>query len=166
MQTSLSLGDADAWGRIPEEFKRIVNARSVDGLNFSFFEMGAREDNPPVVAPLRLEPGYVLPRHAHDCYRCEIIIQGSLDIGDKILRAGDMMFSNPRVLYGPHVAGPEGCITIEIFSSLDASHTNLVEGEEGELVAYDTWTPEGASKMLEHASAARAPKAVPIDQGC
>jgi len=150
MQNSLSIGEKNFWGIIPDEFKRILGTDSVAGLNFSFFEMGERKDNPPVVAPLRMEPGYILPRHAHNCYRCEIIIQGSLDIGDKILRPGDIMLSEPRTLYGPHQAGPDGCTTIEIFSSLDAAHTNLIEGEDGELIACDTWSADGAQKMMEH----------------
>lgn len=88
----------------------------MEGIATSFFLLGKREDNPPLVAPLRMEPGYILPRHAHDCYRMEIVVQGSLDVGDKILRAGSVMITEPGVLYGPHIAGPEGCTTVEICS--------------------------------------------------
>src|SRR3546814_10216489 len=81
-----------------------------------------------------MAPGYRLPRHAHDCFRLEVIMQGSMDVGDgRILKTGAVMMSEPLTLYGPHIAGAEGCVTLEIFSNHRASHTTYVEGPSGEL---------------------------------
>jgi len=72
----------------------------------------------PVVSILKIAPGDTLPRHAHDCFRVEVIIQGSISLPDgTVLRSGDIMVSQPRVYYGPHVAGSEGCLSAEIFSA-------------------------------------------------
>src|SRR3546814_14318363 len=57
------------------------------------------------------------------------------------------MMSEPLTLYGPHIAGAGGCVTLEIFSNHRASHTTYVEGPSGELVECDLWTAEGAMRM-------------------
>lgn len=147
----MSIDDPDFWGKLPEEFRNIIEEEGVDDLNLSYFELGKREDNAPAVISLRMAPGYVLPRHTHNCYRFEIVVRGSLDIGDRVLTPGSIMISEPGVLYGPHVAGPEGCVTFEIFSTHDASHATMVEGAAGELEVCDLWTPEGARKMAQNA---------------
>lgn len=147
----LSIDDPDFWGRIPDDFKKIIGEGGVDGIDISYFELGKREDNAPAVTPLRMAPGYILPRHAHDCYRFEIVVRGSLNVGDEVLTPGSVMISEPGVLYGPHIAGPEGCVTFEFFSTHDASHVTLVEGADGKLEPCDLWTEEGARKMAQNA---------------
>src|SRR3546814_996686 len=78
-------------------------------------------------------------------------MQGSMDVGDvRILKTGVVMMSEPLTLYGPHIAGAEGCVTLEIFSNHRASHTTYVEGPSGELVECDLWTAEGAMRMAEN----------------
>ncbi|ATE65809.1 cupin domain-containing protein [Rhizorhabdus dicambivorans] len=147
----LSVDDADFWGRIPNEFRAILDQAGDGEVGVSYFELGRREDNAPAVTCLRMEPGFVLPRHAHDCHRFEIIVKGSLTVEGRVLRPGSVMISEPGVVYGPGVAGPEGCTTFEIFSTHHGSHTALIPTDTGELVEYDVWTPEGARKMAEHA---------------
>jgi len=73
----------------------------------------------PAVVVLDMPPGYVLFRHAHLCHRFEIVVKGSLRAGDRTLVPGDVMTAAPGEWYGPHVAGPEGCTTAEVFSALD-----------------------------------------------
>src|SRR3546814_8696951 len=60
------------------------------------------------------------------------------------------MMSEPLTLYGPHIAGAEGCVTLEIFSYHRASHTTYVECPSGEFVECDLWTAEGAMRMAEN----------------
>jgi hypothetical protein len=70
-----------------------------------------------VVSMLRIAPNETLHRHGHDCKRVEIIVQGSITLPDgRVLTPGDVMVSQPGEFYGPHVAGPEGCLSAEIFS--------------------------------------------------
>jgi predicted metal-dependent enzyme (double-stranded beta helix superfamily) len=80
------------------------------------------EDSAPSVTMLELPPGGVLPRHAHRCWRFEVIVRGSIETSDgKVLGPGDVMISPPGEMYGPHTAGPEGVLTAEVFSQNDAA---------------------------------------------
>src|SRR5690349_16466994 len=101
----ISMDDPQFWARCPEELEQVVQG-GLSGL--AYFVLGDRQDNPPTVVALRMEPGWVLPRHAHDCYRFEVVTHGTLDVGDRILKPGDVMISEPGIAYGPHTAGPEG----------------------------------------------------------
>lgn len=147
----LSINDEEFWGHVPEDFKHIAGEGSMEGISISVYELGKAEDDAPVMTALHMAPGYRLPRHAHDCFRLEVIMQGSMDVGDgRILKTGAVMMSEPLTLYGPHIAGAEGCVTLEIFSNHRASHTTYVEGPSGELVECDLWTAEGAMRMAEN----------------
>jgi|SRR6266540_6443587 hypothetical protein len=141
----ISMDDPTFWSRCPKELEHLVQG-GLTGL--SYFLLGERKDNPPTVVALRMGPGWVLPRHAHDCYRFEIVTQGTLDVGERILKTGDVMISEPGIAYGPHVAGPEGCTTFEIFSNHKASYVTLLDLPEGP-VECDVSTAEGMQKMLD-----------------
>ena len=73
----------------------------------------------PTVVMLDMPPNYVLFRHAHICHRFEVVVKGSMRAGDRTLVPGDVMVAKPGELYGPHVAGPEGCTTAEVFGTLE-----------------------------------------------
>ena len=60
------------------------------------------------------------------------MVKGTLDVGDgTVLGPGDAMTARPGEMYGPHVAGPEGCTTVEFFSSADGGFRVLCESDEG-----------------------------------
>jgi len=82
----ISMDDPQFWARCPKELEPVVRG-GLTGL--AYFELGEKKDNPPTVVALRMGPGWVLPRHAHDCYRFEIVTHGTLDVGDRILKPGD-----------------------------------------------------------------------------
>ena len=109
----IAMTDPEFWQRTPKELEQVVQG-GLTGL--AYFLLGDKKDNPPTVVALRMGPGWVLPRHAHACQRFEIVVQGRLDVGERILQPGDVMISEPGVAYGPHIAGPEGCTTFEIFT--------------------------------------------------
>jgi hypothetical protein len=89
----------------------------------------------PAAFLLRMPPGYTLFRHGHPCQRFEVVIQGSLDVGDgRTATVGDIFTADAFTLYGPHTAGPEGCTTIEIFSEVEGMFRLLYEGPDGELI--------------------------------
>lgn len=143
--TFLSMDDPEFWGRYPENLKPLLEA----GLSgFSYFPLGEPSDNPPTVLALRMEPNFVTARHAHDCHRFEIVVQGTLDVGERILKPGDVMFTEPGVAYGPHKAGQEGCTTFEIFTNYRASHVTLIDGPDG-MTECDIARPDGLQKMIE-----------------
>ncbi len=141
----IAMDDPEFWQRTPKELEQVVQG-GLTGL--AYFLLGDKKDNPPTVVALRMGPGWVLPRHAHACHRFEIVVQGSLDVGERVLKPGDVMISDPGIAYGPHTAGPEGCTTFEIFSDHKASYVTLLDGPEGR-VECDVSTPEGMRKMQD-----------------
>jgi hypothetical protein len=141
----MSIDDPDFFARMPENLKHIQAGRS-DGGNLAYFPMGDAKDNPPTVACLKIGPNGILGRHTHNCYRFEVIVRGTLDVGGRILKPGDVMVSKPYVFYGPHVAGPEGCTTFEIFSTYTGSHTPIMETKDG-LVEFDNSVPGTIDRM-------------------
>ena len=141
----ISMDEAKFWEHCPKDLEHVVQG-GLTGL--AYFLLGEKKDNPPTVVALRMGPGWVLPRHAHDCYRFEIVVQGTLDVGERILKPGDVMVSEPDIAYGPHLAGPEGGATFEIFSNHKASYVTLLDTPEGR-VECDVSTADGMQKMRE-----------------
>jgi hypothetical protein len=143
-----SLDDPNLWGRDTKGLEEVSAKGGMDGIALAKFILGKPENNATVATLLRMDPGYVLPNHGHNCYRLEVVLKGSITVGDQVFKPGTIMFSEPGALYGPHVAGPDGCITVEIFSDFKASHTTLMKGPQG-LEECDLWTSEGAERMLQ-----------------
>ena len=103
-----SIDEPAFWENCPPQFQHIKDRQG----DIAYFFLGEDDDeNPTTVIALKMEPGRVNVRHSHPCGRFEVVVQGSLDIGERILGPGDVMYSKPGVFYGPHVAGPEGCTT-------------------------------------------------------
>jgi len=151
----MSISDPEFWKHCPPELNLIAKSMAnVEGGGVAYFLMGEREDNPPTVVALRMAPGWILPRHSHDCYRFEVVVQGTLDVGDRVLKVGDVMISEPNVPYGPHVAGAEGCTTFEIFSNHKASHMATLHLKGGP-VDFDVSQPGEFRRMMEAQRAER-----------
>lgn len=75
------------------------------------------DEGPPMAQFLKLPPGGIIPKHSHDCYRVEVVIKGSFDVGNgRQMGPGDVMITAPGESYGPHVVGPEGAMTAEFVS--------------------------------------------------
>ncbi len=85
----------------------------------------------PAVVMLDMPPGYRLFRHAHLCHRFEVVVKGSLESDGRTLHPGDVMVARPGEWYGPHVAGPEGCTTAEVFGTQEGVFRVLAEGDGG-----------------------------------
>lgn len=141
----MSIKDAELWDSCPDDLRHMKEGRTGD---IAYFILGDRKDNPPSITALKMNPGYVLPRHAHHCWRFEVIVQGTLDIGDRILTVGDVMMSAPNEPYGPHVAGPDGCTTFEIFGDFESATRPIMAGPDGP-VPCDTSTPDGYRQVRE-----------------
>ncbi len=106
-------------------------AEAVD-CRLAYFAMGDPDDErTPVAAVLRMPPHHVLPRHAHPAARFEVLVQGTLDIGDRVLNPGDVMVTQANEMYGPHTAGPDGCTTVEIHGAKAGAGRAIYETEEG-----------------------------------
>jgi hypothetical protein len=107
------------------------HASVADGTRVYVLSDDAQDRDAPAVVVLKMPPGYRLFRHAHICHRFEIVVAGTLEADGRTLRPGDVMTARPGELYGPHVAGPDGCTTAEVFGSLDGVFRVIAEGTEG-----------------------------------
>ncbi len=130
--------DASFWSSQPAFLRGLQEACQPFGLQIRHFVMGD-PDNPTTstAAVLKMPPGYVLPRHAHPCERLEVVVAGSLQVGEDVLVPGDVMATPAGEMYGPHTAGPDGCTTVEIFSSITGNGNVTFDTEDGpEAVSY------------------------------
>lgn len=138
------ISEPDFWQAITPEPLRW----SIDAARIMDYEAGTvvMSDNPldpdaPAATLLGLPPGGLLPRHAHPCHRVEVMVRGSIELDDgRVLKPGDVMISAPGEFYGPHLAGPEGSLSVEIFSKLTGTQPIYDAREE---------TPEHAEKMRQ-----------------
>ncbi len=144
----MSINDPEFWKICPQGLELIPKSMEGTGGGVAYFVMGERKEDAPTVVALKMAPNWVLPRHAHDCYRFEVIVQGTLDVGDRILKVGDVMVSEPNTFYGPHIAGPEGCTTFEIFSNHHASHEAILD-IAGTVHKFDVAQPGAFQEMMD-----------------
>jgi anti-sigma factor ChrR (cupin superfamily) len=87
----MSIDDPEFWKNCPKGLEIIPKSMEGTGGGVAYFVMGEPKDNAPTVVALRMAPNWVLPRHAHDCYRFEVVVQGTLDVGERILKVGDVI---------------------------------------------------------------------------
>jgi hypothetical protein len=137
-----STSDSDYWNRWPAHLRGIGELTDAMGLRGTVFVLGDPNDEAaPAAAILKMPPNYVLSRHAHLAERVEVIIEGTLDVGDRVLGPGDVMTATIEEPYGDHVAGPNGCTTVEIFSALAGVHRTFWATPEG-MQSLDLASPE------------------------
>ena len=109
-ESTMTVAKLDApgfWDLGPEVLKVVREAAAPFELRLSFFALGDPDDPSTAVANmLEMPPNFVLPRHAHDCERLEIVVRGTLEVDGEILHPGDISVARPMEMYGPHVAGP------------------------------------------------------------
>jgi hypothetical protein len=130
----------DAYWQVPERFRPLVDAQPADGprARMSFFFLGDPDsESTPTALVLDMEPGFVISRHAHESERFEVVTRGSLDIGDRVLHPGDVTTAGHGEFYGPKIAGPEGCTTVEFFDRPSGAYVQVRETLEGATVRTD-----------------------------
>lgn len=117
--TSLVPNDPDYWTPLPF-FAGVSSTAQEHGLRIVHHPLGPseEEDSTPVAAILEMPPGYTLPRHSHNCERIEIVVRGTLTADGRELGPGSVLKAGADEFYGPHVAGPQGCLTVEVFASV------------------------------------------------
>jgi hypothetical protein len=133
------------------EFGKVLGA--LDNSPATMFVMGDEHDeSAPAALIFTAAPDSVQDRHAHTCDRMEIVLEGSMTNEDGVvLGPGDVMLSRRGEAYGPHVAGPDGFRTVEIFSTLAGAHNVLFESENGYL-EIDVATLGGLEKARQRAN--------------
>ncbi len=146
----------------PEWFAKVLAESGMNASAIPLWHLDKRDSfGGPAAFLLRMPPGYTLFRHGHPCERFEVVVQGSVDVGDgRTANEGDIFTAEAFTLYGPHTAGPEGCTTIEIFSDVEGMFRLLYEGEDGELLeanALKGEVPPGYVPLPDDAAAMTPP---------
>jgi hypothetical protein len=137
---SASLSDPDFWETVPSASERwLGELAALSGQKFAATRLGFEDDlSAPVAALLQLVSGDVLPRHAHSCWRYEIIIAGSWLCPDgSELLPGHIRVSEPGEFYGPFTAGLDGNLSLEIFSTAERT---LIRPEAEDPISAKFWT--------------------------
>jgi hypothetical protein len=130
--------DDDYYESHPDDLQSLTAINVASNLKTSTYVLGdPLDDKAPTAAIIEYPPNWVLPRHTHACARMEIVIEGSIAVDDMTLGPGDVMEANAGELYGPHVIGPQGCKTVEIFSTRRGYHLLTFETPDGDLVTQD-----------------------------
>jgi hypothetical protein len=123
----------------PAWFQKEMTSCGMDAAAIPLWFLGSAEDlSVPAALYLEMPPSYTLFRHGHPCERFEVVIQGTLEVGDgRIAQPGDVFTAEPGELYGPHTTGPEGATTIEVFGHLEGMFRLLYEDESGSIIEAD-----------------------------
>jgi quercetin dioxygenase-like cupin family protein len=150
----LSPQEPEYWA-VPEKYAPMVDLSPT--MRMTWFILGDDDsEDAPAAMVLDMQPGHVIARHAHDCERVEIVVSGSLDVGDHVLGPGEIMVAHPGEFYGPHVAGPDGCMTLEVFSAARETHQIVYQAEDGTVVKPDTLAGEFRPRRLAGMEGVRA----------
>jgi len=145
------------WEQMPPALKHL-QSESAGHFRVVYFVLGDEtEPTTPTVAVLEMFPGCVITRHAHTCERFEIVIKGSLDVGERVLHPGDVMVSHAGQEYGPHTAGADGCTTLEVFGTYEGSYTPIYPGPDGPVMV--DWSRPGGGERKAAIGAAAGPAA-------
>lgn len=119
--------DPEYW-QVPEA--RRGTSERLDDVRLGYFLLGEDAPETPRVLVMDMQPGFVIPRHAHGCERFEVVVKGSLHVGDDVFGPGDVLTAHADEFYGPKLAGPEGCMTVEVFAQQGPSAA-LYELDDG-----------------------------------
>lgn len=123
--------DPEFW-QAPGRFSEMPAVAEQMGARVSFFPLGDGErDDTPIAVVFDMQPGYVIQRHAHPCERFEVVVRGSISFEGRTFYPGDVMTAGNGEIYGPKVAGPDGCTTVEFFADTPGAYMRISEAGDG-----------------------------------
>jgi anti-sigma factor ChrR (cupin superfamily) len=130
-----SVHDRSFWNQVPAPYLQplVDNCLAFPGMGYRLFALGDPGDpETPAVVLFRAPPGYVLPRHSHDCERFEVVVEGSVtDEHGEVLAPGSIATAAPAQMYGPSVAGPAGYVSAEFFNRLAGAYQITWDAKDG-----------------------------------
>jgi anti-sigma factor ChrR (cupin superfamily) len=129
-----SINDPAFWGHVPAPYLQpLVDACLPLDLGYRLFALGDPHDKEtPAVTLFKATPGYVLPRHSHECERFEVVVEGSLTDEHGVVHGpGSILTAKPDQMYGPSVAGAEGYVSAEFFSRLAGTYEITWASKDG-----------------------------------
>jgi quercetin dioxygenase-like cupin family protein len=66
---------------------------------------------------VKYEPGSRVEPHYHHSDYASIVVEGSIEVTRRNETVGSIRVVNAGTVYGPLVAGPEGCTVVEVFAT-------------------------------------------------
>ncbi len=109
---------------------------ALPGVKSKRWQIGTTSPDDAFATALEMDPGFVIARHAHNYDRFEVIVKGTLYIGDRVYGPGDVMTAHAHEFYGPKVAGPDGCTTMEFFAQRREGDYLRFELADGSTIAW------------------------------
>jgi hypothetical protein len=98
------------------------------GLRQKKFTLGNEGDpTRPVFLVTHFPPNAVLPRHYHQDVFMDAVVAGSSNIAGEWHEAGTVRWFPAKAMYGPVVAGPDGCTLLEFYVDEPGFRTTLDE---------------------------------------
>ncbi len=96
----------------------VVHSDVIGGLTWQdLWYLGADDDEFRMCIPdIRMPANQIWPLHWHDDWMFITVLDGSVLVGDWVMKRGDTLVAAPYVEYGPMVNGPRGCQLLEIFA--------------------------------------------------
>jgi hypothetical protein len=95
------------------------------------FSLGEDGDpNAPYIIYLQQPAGVTSSPHSHVSDYCEIVLEGSVKVGKKWHRKGDVRIVPAGSGYGPLEAGPDGLTALIIFARQD--HGKIAKGAKSD----------------------------------
>jgi len=110
------------WDNPPDLDGLAHRPTMLSGVRIRYLPSTPGDYDAPGAVVLSLPPGCVIPRHSHEASRMEFVLEGSMEVSPGVfVRPGGMMRAEAGEMYGPHVVGPEGATTLEVFAVMRAA---------------------------------------------
>jgi quercetin dioxygenase-like cupin family protein len=91
---------------------------AVQQLSYHSFGVGEDERGSVVqMIVVKYDPGARIEPHYHECDYCSIVVEGSIEVTRRVHDVGSVRVVKAGTVYGPLVAGPDGCTVIDIFAT-------------------------------------------------
>ena len=87
-----------------------------ESLQYVMERIGQNPDGGTGVLVVRYDPNCKVGVHYHEADYCSIVVEGSIEISHVKHEVGSMRFVKAGTVYGPLIAGPEGCTVIDVFA--------------------------------------------------
>jgi quercetin dioxygenase-like cupin family protein len=87
-----------------------------ESLQYVMERIGQNPDEGTGVLVVRYDPNCEIGVHYHKSDYCSIVVEGSIEISRVKHEVGSMRFVKAGTVYGPLIAGPEGCTVIDVFA--------------------------------------------------
>jgi len=116
----------------------------IPSMKHTYFVLGdvEREEGQAALV-MKMKPGHVINSHAHASSVFEVVVEGSIEVDGTVYGPGDIMMLKAGEPCGRGVVGPEGCTTVEFFSTVQGAYNLIYEGADGEKIHWNSLERRG-----------------------